>query len=195
MQTKECKECKKTKPISEFGKHLKCRLGVRNKCKKCYSEKSIKYQKDHYEDRKKYINEWRKNNKNKIDKQSREYRDIKNAARRKKYKQDEEYRERQKSKAKEWQTKNQEKRKEQRLKSTYGITLTQFNELLKNANSQCEICGYSDMSDKKIFPLVDHCHDSGKIRGILCANCNHGLGKFKDNIYLLKKTINYLERQ
>lgn len=59
---------------------------------------------------------------------------------------------------------------------------------IKDMPSQCEIC-------KSIDKLhIDHCHKTGIVRGILCFNCNHGLGNFKDNIELLKKSIEYLEK-
>jgi hypothetical protein len=46
---------------------------------------------------------------------------------------------------------------------------------------------------KKIFLAVDHCHAGGHIRGLLCRQCNVGLGNFQDNIQYLKNAIKYLE--
>ena len=51
----------------------------------------------------------------------------------------------------------------------------------------CDLCG--DYMSKK---NIDHCHSTNKVRGVLCTNCNTALGKFKDDIELLKKAINYL---
>ena len=78
-----------------------------------------------------------------------------------------------------------------RLKSTYGIDLHEFRRLLAYQNNCCAICGdHVDELNKKI--CVDHCHKTGKIRGLLCLNCNYGLGHFKDNIDNLYNAIDYL---
>lgn len=63
--------------------------------------------------------------------------------------------------------------------------------LLKMAKT-CEICGVK--FDSTIRKNVDHCHDGGHIRGILCGQCNTGLGMFKDNIASLKNAIKYLNK-
>jgi uncharacterized protein YlaI len=55
----------------------------------------------------------------------------------------------------------------------------------------CAICGKHQTILNKTLN-VDHCHKTGKIRGLLCTNCNHGLGKFYDNAEVLKVAINYL---
>lgn len=60
---------------------------------------------------------------------------------------------------------------------------------LKKESGGCNLCG----SKKEL--VIDHCHTSRKIRGVLCHNCNHGLGKFKDDVNLLKKAIEYLTLQ
>lgn len=58
----------------------------------------------------------------------------------------------------------------------------------KTKKEICEICG------KLSFPYRDHCHKTGKQRGILCVNCNLGIGIFKDNTDFLKSAIEYLEK-
>lgn len=87
---------------------------------------------------------------------------------------------------------NPEKRKEQRIKK-YGITIAEYNSMLIAQNNSCAICGHSEMKDKNFFPLIDHCHDTNKVRGLLCMNCNQGLGKFKDDIAILSNAIRYLK--
>jgi len=54
----------------------------------------------------------------------------------------------------------------------------------------CDICENPCLSGKSL--AIDHCHESNKIRGLLCMNCNQGLGKFKDSPKLLQKAIEYL---
>jgi len=83
-------------------------------------------------------------------------------------------------------------RKHSRIKSVYGITKDEWNSIMESQNHKCAICGFSDTKNKRFFPLVDHCHKSQKVRGILCMTCNSGLGSFKDNIELLKNAISYL---
>lgn len=58
----------------------------------------------------------------------------------------------------------------------------------REKNGICEICGIH------CFSYKDHDHKTGKQRGILCFNCNCGIGLFKDNVERLKKTIDYLEK-
>lgn len=117
-----------------------------------------------------------------------------NAARRERYKNDSEFREKKKAEAREYQRSAATKgvRKRQRLKK-YGITLEQFNKMLSDQKGKCAICGHSDDSKPLFFPVVDHCHDSKGVRGLLCMNCNQGLGKFKDDLRLLRAAITYLK--
>lgn len=84
--------------------------------------------------------------------------------------------------------KNPEGGKNRRLKSRYGITLVEFNDLLIKQNHRCAICK-CDGSNWH----VDHCHESREVRGILCMTCNIGLGHFKDDTKLLDAAIEYLK--
>ncbi len=84
-----------------------------------------------------------------------------------------------------------EKRKDAVLKTKYGISLEQYNHLLKVQWNACKICG-STAPSGGVFS-VDHCHKTGKVRGLLCHLCNIGLGAFKDSTETLKKAISYLE--
>lgn len=79
------------------------------------------------------------------------------------------------------------------LKKKYGIDLNQYNQLLKDQNDCCKICETHKSNFNKAL-AVDHCHESGKVRGLLCASCNTGLGQFKENSTLLGKAFIYLQR-
>lgn len=193
MQIKKCSICGEEKTIDEYNKHKGCKFGVRPQCKKCHSKQSSKWQKENIEHRKKYLNDWYEKNKDKVIKQREEYKEIKNKKRREKYKEDEEYRKQRLKDAAMWQKNNPKKRKGQRLKQ-YGITFEDFSILLKEAGNKCEICGYEDDTDKKTFPVVDHCHETNKVRGILCSKCNFALGHFNDSIENLKNAIKYLNK-
>ena len=72
-------------------------------------------------------------------------------------------------------------------KREYGISIDDFNQMLIKQNKHCKIC-----NQEMIKPNIDHCHNSGKVRGLLCWNCNIALGYFKDNIENLKSAIKYL---
>jgi hypothetical protein len=72
----------------------------------------------------------------------------------------------------------------------YGITADCYRTMQHEQDSKCAICS-KPLDDMKL--LVDHCHDTGKVRGLLCAGCNTGIGLFKDSEDLLTKAIKYLK--
>ncbi len=64
-------------------------------------------------------------------------------------------------------------------------------------NGLCAICNQPEtafMKNKIMYLAVDHDHKTGKIRGLLCSNCNNGLGRFYDNVELLQNAIGYIEK-
>jgi len=75
----------------------------------------------------------------------------------------------------------------------YGITLEHYNNMLEQQQNRCAICPEVQSDDFNALS-VDHDHKTGQIRGLLCNSCNRGLGFFRDDIALLKKAIEYLER-
>ena len=82
-------------------------------------------------------------------------------------------------------------RKSQFLRK-YGITLDDYNSLLVKQNNGCAICKVLHLSLNK--PLtVDHDHETGKVRGLLCNKCNMAIGLFNDNPEFLNTAINYLK--
>jgi hypothetical protein len=94
-----------------------------------------------------------------------------------------------------WQFANAEGRKQARakwrLRNRYGLSLEDYASLLLAQDNRCVIC---DSSFSTETPYVDHNHITGKVRGILCATCNMGLGSYKDSVILLEKAISYLRR-
>jgi hypothetical protein len=73
----------------------------------------------------------------------------------------------------------------------YGITLAQYHELLNKQGGGCAICGRLPNKNKRRLP-IDHCHKTGKVRGILCVFCNIMLGHFEDNVHIFRRVIRYL---
>ena len=75
----------------------------------------------------------------------------------------------------------------------YGLCKEDFERILAEQEGKCVICGFEFTEEcKSTRPHVDHCHDSGEVRGLLCGNCNAGLGQFKDDTQKLQSAIEYL---
>lgn len=84
-----------------------------------------------------------------------------------------------------------------KLKKAYGITLKEYEQLLSKQNGKCAICNIDNNGKYRNKPrafAVDHCHSTGKIRGLLCSDCNTGIGLLKDNINYLQLAIKYLNK-
>lgn len=74
-------------------------------------------------------------------------------------------------------------------KYKYGLNPEDFDRLL---DSQRGLCGICQTPISK--PCIDHCHITGKVRGLLCYCCNTALGKFRESPELLQKALNYLKK-
>ena len=97
-----------------------------------------------------------------------------------------------------WYQKNKDKHKDFVLKRKFGITLDEYNQLLKEQGDVCAICGrkerYKHHQNGEIKKLsVDHDHKTGKVRGLVCTNCNAVLGYAQDNLLILIKGVKYLK--
>ena len=78
------------------------------------------------------------------------------------------------------------------LKKKYGLSIEQYEEIIKSQGGVCAICGGSLYDSRGYRPHVDHDHITGKVRGVLCINCNNALGRWKDDKNKLIKAYNYL---
>ena len=81
--------------------------------------------------------------------------------------------------------------REKKLKK-YGLTLLDYDRMLREQNGGCAICGGSP--DVHKYFHVDHDHVTGIVRGLLCQACNTGIGKLRDDPSLLRRATAYLER-
>lgn len=81
------------------------------------------------------------------------------------------------------------------IERKFNISYSDYEKMQIKQNNKCAICGNEENSADKDYLSVDHNHESGDIRGLLCTRCNVGLGYFKDNIQNLKNAINYLENE
>ena len=88
------------------------------------------------------------------------------------------------------------------LEQKFGITSEDYKDMMEAQGGTCAICNGKNAVRKRatfgnkpftIALAVDHNHKTGKVRGLLCNSCNTSLGKFKDDITLLKRAIEYLE--
>ena len=144
------------------------------------------------EQRRAYMHAYYTANKEKFRPKSQEKREQYNESRRKKYATDPEMQQKYREAAKSWSASNPEKRKTQRVKQ-YGIDGPEYDRMLHDQGGVCAICKSPSTGDKRGGRFhVDHCHTTGKVRGLLCLSCNHGLGKFKDSTESLKRAIEYL---
>lgn len=92
-----------------------------------------------------------------------------------------------------WEARNPEKNKQQKrikdLKRLFNLTPEQYDAILSEQGGVCSIC---KTPPKGKHLAVDHCHTTGEIRGLLCNDCNIGLGYFQDNPDYLLAAITYL---
>jgi hypothetical protein len=101
---------------------------------------------------------------------------------------DPEFRKKQSKKTASIHKKNPNHYKNLHLLRSYGISLDEFKDMLIKQHNKCGIC-----RDELIKPVVDHCHETGKVRKLLCYKCNILLGQARDNVNILANAISYLK--
>lgn len=75
-----------------------------------------------------------------------------------------------------------------KLAQNYGLTPEDFRRMLTECDNKCQVCGEPGRLN------VDHCHETHRVRGILCVRCNTGIGSFRDEPELLIKAAAYLSK-
>lgn len=75
-------------------------------------------------------------------------------------------------------------------KRKYRISEIEYSDMLSNQSNKCATCGKEEINKRL---AIDHCHKSGKIRGLLCYNCNRAIGLLNDDVDVMKNIIKYLE--
>ena len=175
---KKCTKCRQEKSFDNFYKRKRSKSGYRSQCKSCEHEKHLIWAKAHPESIKAKNLAYREANKDIIkDKKNTWY---------------EANTEKAKAKSVAWKKANPNRHRSSRLKQRYGIMLEQYDAMLLAQNSCCAICQqHTSKLDKPLH--VDHCHLTGKIRGLLCRKCNLALGNFEDNVDFLRSGIIYLD--
>ena len=97
----------------------------------------------------------------------------------------------------EWRRSNPAKHaKESRrwnLRVNYGLEPEDYEEILKSQDHRCAVCLKHETEVPRQRLYVDHCHDSGEVRGLLCSHCNAGIGNLMDSPALLREALRYVE--
>lgn len=165
-ELKICSKCKKEWPLTEYYSNKRAKDGFKYQCKSCVRDDYWKKRDLNLESRR----QWYQDNKEKAK--------IKATL----YKQ---------------KTPEQQKiyRRKERLK-TYKLTEQSFAALYDKQEGRCAICDiFLPLNDLNTVPFIDHNHDTGEVRGLLCRTCNTGLGMFKDSPVLLENAKKYLEEK
>jgi hypothetical protein len=185
METKICSQCKEEKPLSEFyvrnnrpGKHM-------STCKSCDNEKQRIYRSINNDRVCNYRRKYYQENHEKLMEQKKEYRQKGDNAKKSREYSKKWYRENL-DRVKKYYQENKDNFTRNRIKRTYGISIEELDKIRKSQNNKCAICG----KGKELF--VDHNHNSKKVRGYLCNECNLVLGFANDSIEILEKAITYL---
>jgi hypothetical protein len=200
---KTCSTCKRTLAVSNFNKQRKHKDGLTYNCKVCLAEcgrkrrlkKKAELSKMKFEgdrvcpncDRTLHVSHFYKSTQTK-DRLERHCKDCQRA-----YVVDWQRRNKEKfnSYQREWRSQNKEKHaasaKYSKIRNKYGLSREEYDSLMEQ--SHCGICD-ADLTERK--PALDHCHATGKIRGVLCSQCNTGLGMFHNNPEALRRAAEYL---
>jgi hypothetical protein len=157
---KRCKHCGTEKPLGDFYREAGSRDGHRPECKACTSARRKLWYKANREREIERVREWQDAHREQYLRMQAEYR-----------------------------ASNARNYRSEHLKRKFGLTLDEYEELLRWQGGGCAICGR--MADK-VSLHVDHDHETGKIRGLLCFRCNGGLGQFKEKPERLVRAADYL---
>lgn len=93
-----------------------------------------------------------------------------------------------------WLKDNPDKRLAHVLKAKFGMSVEQYHSMRIAQNDQCAICKTTKFGGNFQRWAVDHCHSTGKIRGLLCNSCNSGIGHLGDTAAGLRAALQYLEK-
>ena len=96
-------------------------------------------------------------------------------------------------------TEKQARQRSYKLMANFGMTVEQYDDLLIAQGNVCAICTKPETSRSGAGVIkrlaVDHNHSTGKVRGLLCENCNRGLGLFKEDEGIMQSAISYLKEK
>ena len=91
----------------------------------------------------------------------------------------------------------EKQKRDKYYKKKYGISYKGVMRMFLQQKKKCKICGVKlklpNEKGSNGIAVIDHCHDTDNIRGLLCTNCNTGIGKLGDNVESLRRAVKYLE--
>lgn len=179
MLHKRCGGCKKERPATEFWKDRSQSDGLQRKCKPCH---------------RKATSSAAKRRRRQDRQESPGHQRCTKCGRRKSLERFHRARDRRTGRRPTCKACVREYSKQHRLRNRcaqHGITLDDYERMMHEQKGRCRICRTSFGQRP---PVVDHCHAEGYVRGLLCGECNLGLGKFRDDPELLREAVRYLER-
>jgi hypothetical protein len=164
--TKTCSKCRQEQALSAFGKHSRSPDGLHPRCCGCVNAARRAYvssRPEYQEKMRERCRRWHAENT-----------DVARA------------------RAKAHYHENKDRHRSTRLLRKYGISLIEYDVLLAAQGGKCAICGRERPTRGDQMLQVDHCHRTGKVRGLLCSPCNTVLGFLEDNPQALQAAIVYL---
>lgn len=161
---RRCNTCKELKPLSEFHKRRASADGYGHRCKPCARAITRKWYWENRENAMAASRQYRKENPDKF-----------------------------RAAGQRWRDANKDKRRKTRLEWVYGLTAEQFDAMFEQQGGKCANIGCRVVHTDKRPLQVDHCHESGQIRGLLCRECNLVLGKMQDDINRIEGLSQYLQ--
>lgn len=184
QQEKLCLACGIVKSLDEFARQHGGKYGRRSQCKACRKVRDVAYVRANSEKAKAYQSSYRLANRERLRVRDRE--------RDKHRKSKPEYRERRAELNKIQYARNREKYRNFYLKKKYSLTEQEYQQMYEAQDGLCAICGNPPNSDGQL--AVDHDHKSGLVRGLLCNDCNIGIGRLGDDVSRLESAVAYLRR-
>lgn len=163
MDTKVCSKCGTEQEIVLFNRDRSKSSGYRSWCKTCDNINSrIQYNKDPQLRRDQRKEYYYENREDEIQRRG------------------------------EFRKNNVDMHRSHKYRQLYGITLERFEEMRTSQKCSCAICGKHESQNKNKKLFVDHNHNTGKVRELLCHGCNTGIGLLQDDVDLLQKAMDYL---
>lgn len=159
---KQCPNCRELKDRSEFSKDRHKADGLCSWCKECIRSR----QQQNKEKLQAYTNQYYQDNKERLCQMQKQRNQNNSEAR-------------------------SQVARRARLRYNYDISLEEYNDLFSKQEGKCAICG-THQSELNKSLCVDHDHETGEVRGLLCRTCNAGLGMFKEQRELFLKALEYL---
>ncbi len=183
---KTCSRCHQTKAEDDFYRWSRGKDGYQSFCKACQRANASAWRKAHPEKQRGYKARYLA--KPEAQAVRRE------GARRRRLANPEAYREQQRrwrETNREWFNERQRRYQPQRRLAQYGLTQADYEGLLEQQENGCAICR---IPFTEVPAHIDHCHQTGRVRGILCGPCNRALGLLEDSPELIQRALAYLQR-